>query len=254
MISTTETQSFLNSMYTTDTTTSSELDSDAFLKLFVAQLENQDPLDPMDDTESLSQLAEFASLEQLTNLSTSLDGIAAALGEMQQMSAAGYIGKDVLAAGNAVSLADGAATEVTYVVPSDATGVIAHIYDEDGTLVRSVEIGDLDAGEYEFTWDGKDTNGNTCVDGNYAVKFTAENAEGESISISTLVEGTVSGVAVSDGSIVLTLDDGREVALLDVYSVSDHVDDTAEADDTTDDETGDTAEDDSDTTEDDTAA
>lgn len=253
MISTTETQSFLNSMYTTDTTTSSELDSDAFLKLFVAQLENQDPLDPMDDTESLSQLAEFASLEQLTNLSTSLDSIAAAIGEMQQMSAASYIGKDVLAAGDDISLADGTATEVTYVIPSDATGVTAHIYNDDGTLVRSVEIGDLDAGEYDFTWDGKDTNGNTCRDGNYTIKFTAENAEGESITISTLVEGTVAGVAVSDGSIILTLDDGREVALLDVYSVSDHVEAVDDTEDTTDD-SGDTAEDDSDTTEDDTAA
>lgn len=238
MIAATDTQSFLNSMYSSDTTTSSTLDSDAFLKLFVAQLENQDPLDPMDDTDSLSQLAEFASLEQLTNLSTSLDNIAAALGEMQQMSAAGYIGKEVLAAGNGISLSDGEATEVTYVVPADATGVTAHIYNEDGTLVRSVEIGDTDAGEYDFTWDGRDTNGNVCTDGTYTVKFTAEDASGESVSISTLVTGTVAGVSVENGSIILSLDDGRNVALLDVYEVRD----TAQADA----ETGEQATDDGD--------
>jgi flagellar basal-body rod modification protein FlgD len=36
-----------------------------FLKLLVAQLQNQDPLNPMDGTQFVSQLAQFSELEQM---------------------------------------------------------------------------------------------------------------------------------------------------------------------------------------------
>lgn len=40
------------------------LDYDAFLKLLVAQMENQDPLEPVSDTEYIAQLATFSNVEQ----------------------------------------------------------------------------------------------------------------------------------------------------------------------------------------------
>ena len=45
-----------------------ELDRGAFLDLFVAQLENQDPLDPVQNEDFVEQLATFSSLEQLEEL------------------------------------------------------------------------------------------------------------------------------------------------------------------------------------------
>jgi flagellar basal-body rod modification protein FlgD len=41
-----------------------------FLKLFVAQLQNQDPLNPnqQDPTQMVSELAQFSQLEQLVNI------------------------------------------------------------------------------------------------------------------------------------------------------------------------------------------
>ncbi len=51
---------------------SGELGKDAFLRLLVEQLKNQDPLEPMDNTEFLSQLAQFRSLEQLQTLENAL--------------------------------------------------------------------------------------------------------------------------------------------------------------------------------------
>ncbi len=47
---------------------SSALDKDAFLKILVAQLQNQDPTQPMSDTEFISQLAQFSSLEQMQQM------------------------------------------------------------------------------------------------------------------------------------------------------------------------------------------
>lgn len=46
-----------------------------FLKLFVAQLKNQDPLQPQDGTQFVAQLAQFSSLEQQLQIRQDLDSI-----------------------------------------------------------------------------------------------------------------------------------------------------------------------------------
>jgi flagellar basal-body rod modification protein FlgD len=43
-----------------------DLDRSAFLKLFTAQLQNQNPLDPMKNEAFVAQLAQFSSLEATT--------------------------------------------------------------------------------------------------------------------------------------------------------------------------------------------
>ena len=51
------------------------LGRDAFLKLLVTQLQNQDPTQPKEDGEFLQQLATFSSLEKLTEISTSVTAL-----------------------------------------------------------------------------------------------------------------------------------------------------------------------------------
>jgi len=64
---------------TSNTTNPSGLDSMAneqtFLQLFVAQLENQDPLNPQDGAQFVAQLAQFSSLEQELQMREDLDSI-----------------------------------------------------------------------------------------------------------------------------------------------------------------------------------
>ena len=57
---------------------------DAFLKLLVTQLQNQDPTKPQDNGEFIAQLATFSSLEKLTEISTKLDALGRLLAEQQQ--------------------------------------------------------------------------------------------------------------------------------------------------------------------------
>src|SRR5437588_8211003 len=68
---------------TPPTTTSSGVDGLAneqtFLKLFVAQLKNQDPLNPQDGTQFVAQLAQFSQLEQSLQMRQDLDALKQAI-------------------------------------------------------------------------------------------------------------------------------------------------------------------------------
>jgi flagellar hook assembly protein FlgD len=60
------------SLNSTTTTQSNNVDKDAFLKLLVEQLKNQDPLAPQDGAAFVAQLAQFNSLEQLMSINDRL--------------------------------------------------------------------------------------------------------------------------------------------------------------------------------------
>ena len=65
---------------------SNQLDKEAFLKLLVTQMQNQDPLEPTTDTEFVSQLATYSQLEELQNLSSTTTN----------SQALGLVGKNVI--------------------------------------------------------------------------------------------------------------------------------------------------------------
>ncbi|QTL04307.1 flagellar hook assembly protein FlgD [Aquabacter sp. L1I39] len=56
----------------------SSIDYTAFLRLLVAQLQNQDPTQPMDSTAYMSQLASFSQVEQSVASNAKLDSLLAA--------------------------------------------------------------------------------------------------------------------------------------------------------------------------------
>ena len=71
--------------------TNDSLGKDAFLKLLIAELSNQDPLNPMEDREFISQMATFSSLEQMQNMNKTLESMS----EANKFSAVQYIGKAI---------------------------------------------------------------------------------------------------------------------------------------------------------------
>src|SRR5918995_3259593 len=72
--------------------TNGDMGKDAFLKLFVAQLQHQDPMNPMDDSQFMGQMASFSTLEQVTNLAVANEQVAA---NLTASNAVGLIGRTV---------------------------------------------------------------------------------------------------------------------------------------------------------------
>jgi flagellar basal-body rod modification protein FlgD len=75
-------------------TSKTEMDKEAFLKLLILQLQNQDPLEPLKNEQFIAQLAQFNSLEQMQNLNTTMGS----LSKIQTLSdTASLVGKKVVA-------------------------------------------------------------------------------------------------------------------------------------------------------------
>lgn len=51
------------------------IDQEGFIKLFLSQLQFQDPLEPVDNREFLAQLAQFSNLEQSRQLSLNTESL-----------------------------------------------------------------------------------------------------------------------------------------------------------------------------------
>ncbi|WP_301108967.1 flagellar hook assembly protein FlgD [Sporosarcina sp.] len=68
---------------------------DAFMKILITQLTNQDPTNPMKDTEFMAQMAQFSALEQTMNMAKAFDKFADAQSQSQLIQYNSFIGKDV---------------------------------------------------------------------------------------------------------------------------------------------------------------
>ena len=85
---------------TSATAKAATVDYNAFLKLLVEQLKNQDPTQPTDPTQYLSQLASFSNVEQAVQTNSKLDTLLTTNALTQAES---VIGKTVTSADGATS-------------------------------------------------------------------------------------------------------------------------------------------------------
>ena len=165
---------------TEDTKVNNDLDKNAFLKLLITQLENQDPMDPQDNCEFVAEMAQFSSLEQMTNMNESLTKINTLVSNMDtsvlvgQLS--GMIGKGVEWT-NTVESADeeGKPVVTTENLSGVITGVtmadgVTKIIVQSGSQKHTVEIADISR-VYELTEDTANDNAN-----DYAEDLTPVNA------------------------------------------------------------------------------
>ncbi len=193
----------------------STMGKDDFLKMMIAQLQNQDPLNPLDGTDFTAQLAQFSSLEQLYNLNTQLETANLYQSSLNNAQAVSLVGKEVTARGNSVTV-EGAPVDLAYTLSGDAGKVTIKIYDKGGTLVDTLEPG-LDGqkeGENSVTWDCSDV-----ASGTYTFEVSAVSANGSFVASDTVITGRVTGVTFMEGAPFLCVN-GQTVSFGSVLSVN----------------------------------
>jgi flagellar basal-body rod modification protein FlgD len=164
---------------------------DDFLKLLIAQLQNQNPLQPMDNQEFAAQLATFNSLGQLIDINGKLGQLQSMQGLASQYNAASLIGKEIEVNGNVVNLAEGSSASLGYQLGANAARVGISIRNSAGGLVRQIDAGSQKAGEQTIQWDGRDSAGNRAPSGCKDFEITAVDAGGKSIPTWGLIRGVV---------------------------------------------------------------
>ena len=169
-----------------------------FLKLMVTQMTNQDPTKPMDSTQMVAQMAQFSQVAATQELQQSFDSLATNLTGDQFVRAASLVGQEVLVPSSAGKLADGALNGAVN-VGSSGTYVNVTVKDQAGNVVRTLSLGQPDAGLVKFSWDGKSDDGTQLADGVYQISATSGGT-----AIDTFVRGKVEGVGASgtDGTYV----------------------------------------------------
>jgi flagellar basal-body rod modification protein FlgD len=171
-----------------------------FLKLLVSQLQNQDPTNPLDDKQFIAQLAQFSSLEQAMETNTKLTALQDAQSAAVNAQMAGLVGKHVVASSNIIGLATtGDVPPIAMSLSGAAGDVQIKISDSQGTIVRSIDAGQLATGAQSVAWDGCDDSGKRLPTGQYNVQIKATDSSGAAVGVLNEIEGTVGGVAFENG-------------------------------------------------------
>ncbi|QEM69881.1 flagellar hook assembly protein FlgD [Geobacter sp. FeAm09] len=210
---------------TTDTTSASAqmkkdlgFTSDDFLKLFIAQLQNQDPLNPQDSSAFLSQLAQMSQVEQAYNTNTNLTSLLTAQNNTTSMNSVSFIGKTVKANGSSVALDGTSAATLQYNLSGASASSTITITDASGNTVRTATVAAQSAGDNTYTWDGRDNSGAQLPAGAYTFSVSSTSSSGSALTATTYTTGTVDGVAFVNGTPTLTIG-SVSVALSDVINV-----------------------------------
>ncbi|MEC9441251.1 MAG: FlgD immunoglobulin-like domain containing protein [Myxococcota bacterium] len=199
---------------------SNRMGKDEFLKLLTTQMQAQDPLNPMDNTEFVAQLSQFTSLERLENMSQSIEAMAMSTSANTSAQMVSFIGKNIDARSDQVRLdAEGNASPTRIDLHGDAYDVQVTITDSEGRVVRTIELGEQEAGDVDVVWDGLEDDGSPLPEGEYTVSVKAEDAEGESVSSQVYTSRRVAGVSFQGGFPRLELEGDVDISLGDVNRV-----------------------------------
>jgi len=166
----------------------------AFLQLLTTQLRNQNPLEPLDTNQFTQQLVQFAQVEQQMSTNSSLNTLISLQAAAQTSSAMSFLGANVRVEGNVAKMTDGKATW-GFNAEKPATATI-NVHGPSGEVLYT-ETRTITAGAQEFTWDGRDSAGNELTEGSFTLSIVAKDASGQTVQVSTEVEGIVDSVDLS---------------------------------------------------------
>ncbi len=192
----------------------------SFLKLFVTQLQNQDPLNPTDNQSFVAQLAQFSQLEATTNMSTQMSSLVTSLTGDQMLTGAALIGRQVAVPSVPAVVANGQPVTSYINLPNGADSLSLQFINSAGKVVRTDQLGTQPAGQTTETWNAKDDSGSTVPDGNYTVTAVAV-VGGVSASIPVNTMTTVQSVTTNpkDSTLILKMAGGGTAPMSSVVAV-----------------------------------
>jgi flagellar basal-body rod modification protein FlgD len=195
-----------------------ELDKESFLKLFVTQLQNQDPLNPDDSAEMAAQLAQFHGLEQMMNVNKNLEKMQDAEGTSRAVSLINFVGKDIKLDSGKVRLENGEISQALYRLDGESVSTTLEVRDASGVVVHTSDMGTKPAGEHLIEWNGLDKDGKKAPAGAYTLNVLAKDINGNDLPTKMTTTVRVTGVDLKDSGGSFYTDMGK-VRIAEIASV-----------------------------------
>lgn len=194
------------------------MDSAGFMKLFIAQLQYQDPLKPQDASAMLEQLSQLTLVEQSYNTSKALNNLITAQNNSAAINSVSFVGGTVKAYGTAVNYDGSTSPTLKYNLSTAASTATLTIKNAAGNTVRTVSLSDLPAGDGSYTWDGCNSTGSKQSAGAYTFSLSGTTSSGTSATVTTYTTGVVDGVSFTNNTPYLKIGN-VSVPITDVISV-----------------------------------
>jgi flagellar basal-body rod modification protein FlgD len=200
--SATSTSSSTASNKTASTATTGIADNfQTFLTLLTTQLQNQNPLDPLDTNQFTQQLVQFAGVEQQLKSNDQLKSLIDIEKSAQATQALVYVGNTVAVDGSTAQF-DTSATW-NFQTEKDTSATIT-ITSSTGQTAFTGSYS-LKQGNSSFVWDGKGNDGVQWPAGTYTMTATGKDSSGNSVAISTEVQGIVDSVDLTASPPLLSI-------------------------------------------------
>ncbi|MEK4228736.1 flagellar hook assembly protein FlgD [Solibacillus sp. FSL H8-0538] len=211
-----------NVKYTTEKDNGA-LGKDAFLKLLVTQLQNQDPTSPMDDKEFIAQMAQFSSLEQMQNMTLAMEALLGSQQQTQMMSYTNFIGKEV----KWDEITEEKDSEGNYITNS-GTGVITELKFVKGEPVFILEGGkEITPGNISSILSGSSSTGNTNASNPFAEASQLIGKKVQYKDGEELVQAIIEAITTKNGVIEYVLNNGTRLTK-DKFEVMSSTDESTE--------------------------
>lgn len=187
-----------------ETKKTSQLGKDEFLKLMVAQMNNQNPLEPQGNGEFIAQLAQFSTVEGITNLNTSVNSILSGSQSSQALQASTLVGRKVIVDTDKVKVDTSADFKGALNLTASSPNVWVNVYNDAGNQVNRLNLGQQSSGLVNFTWDGTDANGKKLDAGTYRFEAQA-NVNDTATAMKTSLPANVDSVTLGQNGGEMTL-------------------------------------------------
>jgi flagellar basal-body rod modification protein FlgD len=183
-------------------TTPAGVSSDQFLKLLVAQLQNQNPLSPQDGSQFVAQLAQITSVQQGAETNQHLTDLANIQSSSARTQLTGLVGHTVTARTSSVTVgAQGLPPPVQIHLDGAASSVKADITDSTGKKIKSIDLGPRSQGDFALDWVAAGVA--ALPPGTYSIALTATSSTNQSVNAYSMLKGVVGGVQFQNGNTLL---------------------------------------------------
>ncbi|MEO7105626.1 MAG: flagellar hook capping FlgD N-terminal domain-containing protein [Rhodoferax sp.] len=186
---------------------------DRFLKLLVAQLNNQDPMNPMDNAQMTTQMAQISTVSGIQQLNETMKSMSTQFSSMQVTQSASLIGHGAMVQSNTLSVDAGKALGAVD-LGSDASSVKVQVLSPGGQLLDTLDLGALAAGRHSFQWDAS----NYTETASPTFKVVAANGT-NAVTSTALAQDTITSIGSTNGSMTVQFKGRAAVAYSDIQAI-----------------------------------